>query len=68
MADLKESFPRQYARRFYVDRERIDGDVCCDTSPANFDRNDESGYSFVHKQALTDEEFALRGILGRVSW
>ena len=44
---------------FYVDRQCIDCDVCRDTAPANFTRNDENGYSFVKKQPETDEEFEL---------
>jgi ferredoxin len=45
--------------KFYVDRNCIDCDVCRDTSPANFRRNDENGYSYVYKQPETEVEIAL---------
>ena len=59
MADLKDKLPDNTPGEFYVDRECIDCDVCRDTSPANFRRNDENGYSYVYKQPETDEEHAL---------
>jgi ferredoxin len=33
--------------------------VCRDTSPKNFTRFDENGYSFVYKQPETPEEVEL---------
>ena len=51
--------PDNRSGKFYVDRNCIDCDVCRDTSPANFTRNDENGYSFVHKQPETPQEFEL---------
>lgn len=45
--------------KFYVDDQCIDCDVCRDTAPDNFTRNDENGYSFVYKQPETAEELAL---------
>ena len=59
MAELKDKLPDNAAGTFYVDRQCIDCDVCRDTSPANFRRNDENGYSYVYKQPETDEERAL---------
>ena len=59
MAELKDKLPDNVPGKFYVDRECIDCDVCRDTSPANFRRNDDNGYSYVHKQPETDEEVAL---------
>ena len=59
MAVLKNKLPDNTPGKFYVDRECIDCDVCRDTSPANFSRNDDNGYSFVHKQPETAEEFQL---------
>ena len=44
---------------FYVDKSCIDCDVCRDTSPSNFRRNDDNGYSYVYKQPETPEELAL---------
>ena len=59
MAFVSDKLPDNVAGKFYVDSQCIDCDVCRDTSPANFRRNDENGYSYVHKQPETDEEFSL---------
>lgn len=59
MAFLKDKLLDNSPGKYYVDRECIDCDVCRDTSPANFMRNDENGYSFVWKQPDTPEEIAL---------
>lgn len=59
MAEVRDKLPDNTPGKFYVDRQCIDCDVCRDTSPANFARNDRCGYSFVHKQPSTPEEFEL---------
>jgi len=59
MAFLKDKLPDNTSGKFYVDCQCIDCDVCRDTSPANFARNDENGYSFVLKQPQTPKEFEL---------
>ena len=59
MAEVVDKLIENVPGRFYVDRQCIDCDVCRDTSPANFTRNDENGYSFVHKQPETPEELVL---------
>jgi ferredoxin len=59
MAFVKDKLADNVAGKFYVDRQCIDCDVCRDTSPANFTRNDENGYSYVYKQPETPEEVAL---------
>ena len=59
MAEMSDKLPDNAPGKFYVDRECIDCDVCRDTSPANFRRNDENGYSYVYKQPETVEEFTL---------
>jgi len=59
MAELKDKLPDNTVGKFYVDNQCIDCDVCRDTSPANFTRNDENGYSYVHKQPENAEEFQL---------
>ena len=58
MAEKKDKLPDNVSGKFYVDRQCIDCDVCRDTSPENFARNDENGYSFVLKQPENDAEFA----------
>ena len=59
MAEIKDRLKDNVRGKFYVDRECIDCDVCRDTSPKNFTRNDENGYSFVYKQPETKEEIDL---------
>jgi ferredoxin len=59
MADLRDKLPENISGRFYVDRNCIDCDVCRDTAPANFTRNDDNGYSYVYKQPETSEEYEL---------
>ncbi len=59
MAFFDDKLPDNIPGRFYVDLQCIDCDVCRDTSPANFARNDENGYSFVKKQPENPEEFEL---------
>lgn len=59
MAEFKNKVRDNVPGRFYVDRECIDCDVCRDTSPANFTRNEENGYSYVWKQPETEEEIEL---------
>ncbi len=59
MAVLKDKLPENSFGRFYVDRSCIDCDVCRDTAPANFARNDDNGYSYVQKQPENAEEFGL---------
>lgn len=44
---------------FYVDAQCIDCDLCRQTAPDNFDRNQNGGYSYVKKQPETAEEEAL---------
>ena len=42
--------------RFYVDESCIDCDLCRQTAPQNFMRNEERGYSYLSKQPGTAEE------------
>jgi ferredoxin len=59
MAEVKDKLTENAPGRYYVDRQCIDCDVCRDTAPANFTRNDENGYSYVYKQPETSEELEL---------
>lgn len=59
MAQIKNRLPENAPGKFYVDRECIDCDVCRDTAPANFTRNDDNGYSYVFRQPNYPEETAL---------
>lgn len=59
MAETKDRLPDNATGRFYVDKMCIDCDVCRDTAPANFTRNDKKEYSYVYKQPETPEELEL---------
>lgn len=59
MADPNDKVGGQPAGRYYVDSQCIDCDLCRETSPANFMRNDGECFSFVYKQPETPEEEAL---------
>ena len=56
MARYEDRYEDNAPGAFYVDDQCIDCDACRVTAPNNFRRNDEQGYSFVHKQPESDEE------------
>ena len=57
MADIDEKWPENVKGKYYVDEQCIDCDLCRETAPDFFTRNEDGGYSFVHKQPdSTDEE------------
>jgi ferredoxin len=58
MADAANKYPENIAGKYYVDNQCIDCDLCRETAPDNFKRNDDGGYSFVYKQPTTPEEEA----------
>jgi ferredoxin len=59
MADVANKYPENVPEKSYVDEQSIDCDLCRETAPANFKRNDDGGRSYVYKQAETPEEEAL---------
>jgi ferredoxin len=59
MADPANKYPENVSGTFYVDDQCIDCDLCRETAPANFKRNDDGGHSYVYKQAENPEEEAL---------
>jgi ferredoxin len=59
MADPNDKVPGQAQGRYYVDTQCIDCDLCRETAPANFQRNDEEGFSYVYKQPENEEEETL---------
>ena len=59
MAEIEDKLAENASGKYYVDRMCIDCDVCRDTSPKNFTREDENGYSYVYKQPQTTEEIEL---------
>ncbi|MFA5262691.1 MAG: ferredoxin [Opitutaceae bacterium] len=58
MANKAEKWPSNVPGKFYVDQQCIDCDLCRETAPNFFMRNDEGGYTFVNKQPVTDDEIA----------
>jgi len=59
MADVANRYPENLAGKYYVDNQCIDCDLCRETAPSNFGRNDDGGYSYVFKQPTTPEEEKL---------
>jgi ferredoxin len=59
MADAANKYPENVDGKFYVDEQCIDCDLCRETAPANFKRNDDGGHSFVYKQPESPEEEAV---------
>jgi ferredoxin len=59
MADAANKYPESVAGKYYVDDQRIDWDLCRETAPANFKRNDDGGHSYLYKQPENPEEGAV---------
>ena len=59
MADVANKYAENIEGKFYVDDQCIDCDLCRETAPANFKRNDDGGHSYVYKQPESPEEEAL---------
>ena len=50
MADKQHKVAENIAGRYYVDVTCIDCDLCRETAPDNFARQDKGKYSFVKRQ------------------
>jgi ferredoxin len=59
MADVANKYAENVPGKFYVDDQCIDCDLCRETAPANFKRNDDGGHSYVYKQPESPEEEGL---------
>jgi ferredoxin len=59
MADKTAKVEKNVEGTFYVDTNCIDCDLCRQTAPDHFERNEEGGYSYVYKQPDSEEEIAL---------
>ena len=59
MADKENRYALNIAGAFYVDDQCIDCDLCRETAPANFKRDDDGGHSYVYKQPENDDERKL---------
>ena len=58
MADAANKYPENTGGKYYVDNQCIDCDLCRETAPDNFKRNDDGGYSYVYKQPENPDEEA----------
>ncbi len=56
MADPTDKVASNVPGPYYVDSQCIDCDLCRQTAPSNFERNEDEGYSYVYKQPETKEE------------
>jgi ferredoxin len=59
MADVANRYPENLPGKYYVDNQCIDCDLCRETAPSNFGRNDDGGYSYVFKQPASEDEEKL---------
>jgi ferredoxin len=59
MAVFANRYPENVAGKFYVDDQCIDCDLCRETAPDNFTRNEDGGYSYVYKQPTSPDEETL---------
>ena len=59
MADKDDKHEGSVAGKYYCDTQCIDCDLCRETAPDNYKRNDDGGFSYVYKQPDNDEEEAL---------
>ena len=66
MADIANRYPENIAGAYYVDNQCIDCDLCRETAPNSFKRNDDGGYSFVYKQpdSPEDQKLAKEAMVG----
>ncbi len=59
MATTTERLLQNVLGRYYVDASCTDCDLCRSTAPEFFKRDDEIGFSIVHRQPVTPAEIAL---------
>ena len=59
MANRNEKTIGNAPGKFYVDSSCIDCDLCRNTAPSTFTRNDDIGLSVVGRQPATSEEAVL---------
>ena len=59
MAAFGNKYPENVAGKYYVDDQCIDCDLCRETAPDNFTRNEDGGYSYLYKQPTSAEEETL---------
>ena len=55
MADIDAKWPENAGGKFFVDDQCIDCDLCRETAPDYFTRDEDGGYSYVHNQPTEQE-------------
>ena len=58
MANSADKYKDNITGKFYVDTQCIDCDLCRETAPDFFTRNEDGGYSYVHTQPVTESDIA----------
>src|SRR6476469_7546305 len=58
MAERMNRLPQNASGVYYVDASCVDCDVCRNTAPDFFKRDDEAAFSYVYRQPITPEERA----------
>ncbi len=56
MANKSDKHAENVTGKFYVDSQCIDCDLCRETAPDFFKRDDDGGYSVVFKQPTAQED------------
>jgi len=59
MAERTEKLVQNVRGAYYVDSSCVDCDLCRNTAPDFFQRDDEIGMSIVYRQPSTPEELVL---------
>ena len=59
MANRNDKAPENVLGHYYVDGTCIDCDLCRNTAPQFFTRQDEGGYTYVQQQPISADEIAL---------
>ena len=59
MADKTNRLPENVPGAYYVDSSCVDCDLCRNTAPDFFRRDEDTGFSFVYRQPGTPEERGL---------
>lgn len=59
MADIDDKNEKNVPGRFFVDLSCIDCDLCRETAPDYFTRDDDEGNSYVYRQPTTQEGIDL---------
>ena len=55
MPDLANRYPENVPGKFYVDDQCIDCDLCRESAPDFFTRDEDGGYSYVNNQPSDQE-------------